>query len=389
MKLSFFCAGICVALAGLAFAQGRSERVQPFHAELGTVVDANENSRYNLFGPVPGFSAARLYAGHGQNREKNFVLHILRNDSASAQWLKQTMTPETHRQFIAKIANRIQTVAAGDSTPARAVYPIDEESWKKGPALKRIALRDGSVLNAALLRARTDTLFVQTAGGVQAAVADEQIDLIEDLAGEIVSGVYYREDPNTTRLLLAPTGRGLKSGQAYFADYFLFFPTLAVGVTDHIALSGGISLVPGASSQLAYFGPKFSFPLSSYVSFSTGLLYLVIPEDTDDATLTYAVGTFGSKRNSVTLGLGLPFTSDGESDPVLLLGGEVQVSNGAKLLTENWLFTEGDGLFLFSGGVRFFGAKMAVDLALISSDEFWEGGFPFIPWVDFSIFFGK
>jgi hypothetical protein len=86
-----------------------------------------------------------------------------------------------------------------------------------------------------------------------------------------------------------------------------------VGVTDNLALSGGISIVPGLELQLAYFGPKVSSPISSPASLSTGLLFLDIPEDTEDAALGYAVGT----------------------------------------------------------------------------SESFDQGFPFVPWVDFSVFFGK
>jgi hypothetical protein len=217
-----------------------------------------------------------------------------------------------------------------------------------------------------------------------------QIVEVSDLQGEMRGGQLYRTDPNSTRLFLAPTGRGLKAGQGYFADYFLFFPTVAVGVTDFLALSGGVSLVPGAESQLAYFAPKLTFPISPQVGLSTGLLHLAIPEDTDDVTLGYAVGTFGNACNGLTLGAALPLNSNEDKNPVLLIGGEAQMSNSAKLITENWIFTGNTTTVLFSGGIRFFGEKLAVDIALIGSDELFEGqGFPFVPWVDFSVFFGK
>ena len=73
----------------------------------------------------------------------------------------------------------------------------------------------------------------------------------------------------------------------------------------------------------------------------------------------------------------------------ILSCGEVQISNGVKLLTENWLLTSDEDLLLFSGGVRFFGEKLAVDLALVGSSDSFDQGFPFVPWVDFSVFFGK
>lgn len=118
----------------------------------------------------------------------------------------------------------------------------------------------------------------------------------------------------------------------------------------------------------------------------------MIPEDVEDATLAYAVATFGSRRSAVTLGSGQPFTSDDTGKPVLLVGAEAQISNSIKLLTENWIFTGTDKpQVLFSSGVRFFSERLTVDLALFSSEEFFEadGGFPFVPWEDFSVFFGK
>ena len=69
-----------------------------------------------------------------------------------------------------------------------------------------------------------------------------------------------------------------------------------------------------------------------------------------------------------------------------LFGGEAQVSNIAKLLTENWIFTSGDDFMMFSGGIRLFGENLAVDFGLVTSDEaFSDGGFPFFPWVDFAV----
>ena len=389
MNVQLVCAWIPAVILGLAAkalpAQGALERVQSFHPRLGEVIDAQENARYQLFGAISGFSAARLYAFN----EHHFALRILRNHTSSAEWLQLTLTSETQRQLLQQIASHVQAVERGDSVLQQTAYPLPADAWKGRNPHKRIMLRDGSMLHVTLLHAQEDTLFVQTLGGISVTIADEKIANIEELPGEIVAGEFHRQDPNSTRLLLAPTGRGLNSGQGYFADYFLFFPTLAMGVTDYLALSGGVSIVPGAGSQLAYFGPKFSFPISSHAALSTGLLYLVIPEDTDDAALGYVVSTFGSTRNSITLGLGIPFTTAGDTQPVYLAGGEVQISNGVKLLTENWLLTSDEDLLLFSGGVRFFGEKLAVDLALVGSSDSFDQGFPFVPWVDFSVFFGK
>lgn len=119
-------------------------------------------------------------------------------------------------------------------------------------------------------------------------------------------------------------------------------------------------------------------------------MYLAIPEDEDDLNLGYLVTTIGSTQNGITFGAGVPLTANANRHPILLIGGETQISNGTKLITENWIFTGKDATYLFSGGIRFFGERLAVDLALVTTEEaFGGGGFPFLPWVDFSVFFGK
>jgi hypothetical protein len=350
------------------------------------MVDQQENAQYNLFGQIEGFTAARLYA----SSQHYYHLHLLRNHEGQAQLIILKLTSTTHQQLRQNFDYYVAEIAQGKPAPAGAAFPVAETQWGESTGMKKVVLRDGTTLNGIMHRAQGDTLFMQTASGLQVPVPDLQIVEATALHGEIREGEFFRRDPNNTRLLVGPTGRGLQAGRGYFADYFLFFPTLAVGVTNNLALSGGVSIVPGASSQLAYFGPKLSFPVSSQVALSTGLLYVVIPEETKDVTLTYAVGTFGNHRNSVTLGTALPVITEEEVNPILLFGGEAQVSNSAKLITENWFFTGNETTFLFSGGVRFFNDRLAVDLALVGSEELLQAeGFPFVPWVDFSVFFGE
>ena len=97
----------------------------------------------------------------------------------------------------------------------------------------------------------------------------------------------------------------------------------------------------------------------------------------------------GTETTGVTLGAGIPLSGN-SNHPVLLLGLETQISNSAKLLSENWFFTGDEGITILSGGIRFFGDRLAVDLAFLTNAEFWdEGGFPLIPYVGFSVFWGK
>lgn len=386
-QLLIFSCSIVLAIA-TAGAQSGDFVPQQLHPEVGEVIDATENSHYRIFGEIEGFTSARFY----QRGETSYHLHLLRNHEGCGQILLLQLSPVDFQGLRSRLEHRLQALQRGEAMAATPLYQIAEGQWQERGDLRKIVLRDGTTINGELQRVQGDTLFVRTPGGLQIPVPDAQIVEVTALHGDIRAGTFYRADPNASRLLLAPTGRGLPAGQGYFADYYLFFPTLAVGVTDYFAVSGGVSILPGADSQLAYFGAKFTWPLSSRVGLSTGLLHLAIPEETDDGTLGYAVATFGSARNAVTLGAAYPFNANIDARPVLLVGAETQVSSSVKLLTENWIFTgANDSPVLFSGGVRFFGEKLAVDLALLSTQDLFDSdvGFPFVPWVDFSVFFGR
>lgn len=381
--------GLLFLVACPVVAQPSGGALHVLHDSLGEVIDAEENARYNIFGEVAGFTAARIHqVGTG-----DLELHLLRNAEGRAQIaiirlpLHGDPGYSTMRSIVANRIGAARTEAVQFDT---AIYPVRESSWAERSVNKKLLLRDGSQLIVTFKRAQGDTLFVQTAGGLQIPVPDINIAKVIDLRGEIIEGRFVRTDPNTSRLLFAPTGRQLSAGTGYFADYYVFFPTLAFGVTDFLALSGGMSLLPGLDSQLLYFAPKLTLRPSPNTGLAMGFLYLAIPEDEDDLNLGYVVTTLGGDRGGTTIGVGLPLSSDTGRDPIFLIGGEAQISNSAKLITENWIFTGGDDFTLFSGGIRFFGDKLAVDLALITAKEAWEeDGFPFAPWVDFSVFFGR
>ncbi len=68
----------------------------------------------------------------------------------------------------------------------------------------------------------------------------------------------------------------------------------------------------------------------------------------------------------------------------LILGGDVQLSNSVKLISENYIpiGTE-DGSLLYSFGIRFFGDNLSADLGFFGVTEETEG-WPFAPWVGFA-----
>lgn len=355
------------------------------HDKLGDVVDASENQRYNLFGDVPGFSAARLVL-FGKS---NYSWLVVRNVGDQAQFLRLNLKDQTLDVVRTNIHNRITRIDMGDSV-GTALYPQKESKWDATTPNKIVSMRDGSQLYGVLSRANGDVLTVTTHGGLAVPVPLSLIDEVLTDHRFTASDTYSKTDPHATRLFFGPTARQLKNGRGYFADYYIFFTSAAYGISDVFSLAGGMSILPGLGfdEQVYYLMPKLTFELNDNIGVGGGLMYLNLFDEID-FSLGYGVATFG-KTNAVTIGTGFPIGGE-VKNPILLLGGELQLSNRTKLITENWFFIDNDVPSFLSGGVRFFGDRIAVDLAFITSPDFFTGteGFPFIPWVDFAIIFGK
>jgi hypothetical protein len=360
-----------------------------FHPSLGGVIDRDENACYSVFGDTAFFIAARLR----RVSDTRVDIHAIRDSAGIVQMAFLKLDHIGFEKLERGIEDRIRAGDADAGHPGRfdqALFPIRRSDWEKRTGILKWILRDGSRIVAAMTAARPDTMTVRTPGGLRIDIPDSQIESVVVIPGVAAKrGRYLEEDPNGSRLFFSPTGRNLDPGQGYFADYLVFFPTLAVGVTRYFSVSGGMSILPGASQQLYYLAPKLTVRASPDLGFGAGVLYLGIPEE-EDVKLGFAVTTIGGKQRAVTFGVGVPFGAEGGGHALILAGAEMQMSARSKLITENWIFTGGDGFAAFSGGVRFFGERLAVDLALITVKDLWEsGGFPFIPWVDFSVLFGK
>ena len=254
-----------------------------------------------------------------------------------------------------------------------------------------VVLVDGTEITGVVQKSTEKEIVIRTFLNAVMTIPRDSIASIEALSGR----KYLRRDPNVSRLLFAPTARALGNGKGYFADYYLFFPFVAVGVGSHVNLAGGVSLIPGADGQLVYLAPKVTFHEAETISVAGGIIFSkFLGDGADDIPsfgMAYGVTTLGSTETALTVGLGLGFVDGDFADsPALMIGGEIQMSGTTKLISENYFIFGRDNFQLLSGGIRFFGRKLAVDIAMITSPDFLEGdGFPFIPFVGFAYNFGK
>lgn len=229
--------------------------------------------------------------------------------------------------------------------------------------VQELLLRDGSTLFGRVVSTGDPFRFELISGQIlEFRVAD--VRRLGVRAGRVVDGRFWRSDPNQTRLFFGPTGRSLKAGDGYLSVFELFFPILALGVSDRITIAGGTPLLFGDfGSQPFWFAPKVGILETERMAVAAGVLAFFTTESTESVGVLYGVASFGSSDQGAHVGVGYGYDRGGlASSPAVMLGGEIRVGQVVKLLTENYVLPSEGGIL--SAGIRFFGERLSADLGL-------------------------
>jgi hypothetical protein len=275
---------------------------------------------------------------------------------------------------------------------ARGQAPA-RDTTRSQPAAITHVLRtvQGSTLFGRLVEDRPDSIRFATSGGVLVLSRTDVVGLERVDSRDLHDGEYWFPNPSSTRLFFAPTARTLQQGEGYYSNTYLLLNSGYVGLNDRVTIGGTVTLIPSSTSQIGYITPKVSVYENDDVSVAAGVLAGYNGFGDDDGSrqfgLLYSVATYGGRDNNVTAGIGWGYIGSSLArNPAMLFGGATRVSRRMALLTENYVVTtrsrtEG----LLSYGMRFFGEKLSVDLALVNSAR--DPVFPGIPFVSFSVKF--
>lgn len=251
----------------------------------------------------------------------------------------------------------------------------------------RITLKDDIELIGHVIGKDSSNMTFRSISGIVSIIPNNQIADIQPVKGKVVGQEFYKPDPADNKLMLFPTGRGLRSGEVQFNAMEIFFPHLTIGATDFLSIGvGGLPFVAsGGGGTFVYYASAKVTPLNKKsAAFSLGGAFIGTTSSPGVVGIAYMVGTFGDDMASVTAGPFMAFSSMNEyKRPAMLLGGQTRTSKSVTLLTEN-VFVFGneteDFLCFPSIGIRFSGEKLAADFgtyAVITKESFF---YP-IPWI--------
>ncbi len=322
---------------------------------------------------------------------------ILKCQTDSANFFPQMIEMKNGDIFFGSIVNQGQFATLINNLAGQKIQLMNKDimmiaqEWNKKPLnFTRIDLVNGEEYTGIVEDYRDTCFIIRDTSGIEMKIPQNKILGFKKLRGNVVNGSLQKFDPNRTKLFLAPTARSLNAGEGYLSDYMIFFPFVAVGISDFAIISGGVSLIPGAENQLVYGNLKFTLFPKDNIGVSTGLFYMTVFSYSAGGVV-YGIATIGSDDKAITLGLGNGFTGENgfSENPIIIAGGEIRLSNDVKIISENWIPTNGDDALL-SFGLRFFGEHVAGDFGLITNSSLLSEsrGFPFIPWLGFTYNFG-
>ena len=203
-------------------------------------------------------------------------------------------------------------------------------------------------------------------------------------------GKYWSDNPQATRYLWQPNGYGLKKGEAYYQNIWVFWNHVSFGLSDNFSMGFGIIplfLFAGAPSPV-WITPRVSIPIVEN-KFNLGggaLIGTVLGAEQAGFGITYGVATIGSKDYNASLGLGYGYAGgDWSSRPIITGSAMLRLSQKAYFITENYFLDE---VILLSFGTRFILKKVGIDASLIVPSE--TGGETiFFPLLGLTIPFGN
>lgn len=258
-----------------------------------------------------------------------------------------------------------------------------------------VETKDGNIYLGQILFENDSIVRLRTANIGEISINKKNIKSIVQLkGGELVDGQYWFENPQASRYLWQPNGYGLKKGEAYYQNIWVFWNQVSFGFSDYF--SAGAGTVPlflfGGAPTPVWITPKFSIPVvRDKFNIGTGaLMGAVLGEDETGFGILYGVTTFGSKDKNFSIGLGYGYAGGDWADaPTITFSGMVRTGENGYFITENYFIgTAEDNILLVSLGGRRMVRRVGIDAAVVIPTGF-GGDLIVIPILGLTVPFGK
>lgn len=235
-----------------------------------------------------------------------------------------------------------------------------------------IRTSDGNEFSGQVIAKDMDKVILETElyGTITIPVKNiKSINAVE--SREIIDGVVWPDNPQSTRYFWAPNGYGIKKGEAYYQNIWILFNQASIGITDYFSLSAGmipLFLFAGTPTPV-WIVPKFSIPaIENKLNFGFGALTgAILGESEAGFGILFGDITVGSRNSNATFGVGYGFAGgEWAQAPTINFSFFKRVSKNSYIISENYLLplpNETIGIISFGG--RSIVKRAGIDYGLI------------------------
>jgi hypothetical protein len=212
---------------------------------------------------------------------------------------------------------------------------------------------------------------------------------------KMIEGVYWDENPQSSRYLWSPNGYGLKKDEGYYQNIWVLYNQVSYGFSDNFSMSAG--MIPlflfGGVETPVWVVPKFSIPIEKEkINVAAGaFIGGIVGLEESRFGIVFGTTTFGSRDSNVNFGLGWGYAFEGWADkPMINVSFLQRTGPKGYLISENYYFG-GDGfnvVVLSLGGRRIINT-VGLDFALAIPIGTDINSFIALPFLGLTIPFGN
>lgn len=239
--------------------------------------------------------------------------------------------------------------------------------------LLKIETKDGNEFVGILVSEDDEKLVINTENFGEISLRKNIIVKRSEVeSSKLIEGVLWDDNPQATRYLWTPNGYGLKAGEGYYQNIWVFYNQLSYGFTNMFSVSAGtipLFLFGAEGYTPVWIVPKFSFPIEKdKVNLGAGIFAgTVLGVSESNFGIAFGTLTLGDRNRNLSLALGWGYSTVGWADkPVINLSGMARVTSRGYFLTENYYMPFGGefDMLVLSFGYRYVIKKVGLDFGL-------------------------
>lgn len=264
----------------------------------------------------------------------------------------------------------------------------------------RVITTDGNSFIGTIVSEDDQQIVLNTKDLGEITIQRANIKSVEEVDSKRIKGdgEYWFENPHGTRYLFSTSAIGLKKGEGYYQNVWIFFNNVNYGFSNNISMGAGLipTFLFGGATPV-WLLPKVSVPIAKdNIHLAAGGMFGGVVGDGESFGIGLAYGaiTVGNLDQNLTFAVGFGYGDGQWSDiPLFNINGMIRLTRTIYLISENYIISAGGETAGFlSGAVRWAPENLALDFGLFRPyivGENIDGGFIGIPWLGATIPFGN